>query len=217
MLDIQSENDSDYEATILIQELFVNSRENLSWGESNLIFQKLEKDNIFKERSLLNSAQNLIEISNKLELSESHWRARNALSLNRNMIQLILSPLSILGTILFWPISSFTENFVSKKVKDPLFKNSIRIAFKTFLGAPYAALIATLFSLLLPVNWLISLFSILMLGVLSVRAKIYLRMFISAIKLKRVLNQNSPQSQAYIIQRNNLISQINLLIHEKSK
>jgi H+/gluconate symporter-like permease len=60
---------------------------------------------------------------------------------------IFLLPFYLVGRTIFAPFERFIENFVKTKVKDPLFKNSIRLAFWTFLLPIYWLIISVIASL----------------------------------------------------------------------
>jgi len=60
---------------------------------------------------------------------------------------IFLLPFYLVGRTIYSPFERFIENFVKTKVKDPLFKNSIRLAFWTFLLPIYWLIISGIASL----------------------------------------------------------------------
>ena len=217
MLDVPVELDDHYDAVLLIQELFVNMRVELSWGEANVEFQKWVHNGGMNSPQLLEQATSLKAKESELQIEERQWRSERKLSWSRLILQFIFFPFAALGIIAFLPISILTEKFVTNKVKDPLFKNSIRIAFKTFLGSLYTLILASVLSVVLPMNFFIILVTLLGLGVLGVRGKMFWKTWMEYINFKSKISVNNDVALAYLKERTNLIQLIKTLHNETNK
>jgi hypothetical protein len=217
MLDVPVELDEHYDEVLLIQELFVNMRIELSWGEANVEFQKWIRNGGMNSPQLLEQAASLKVKESELQIEERQWRCERKLSWSRLITQFLLFPCVAIGIIAFLPISILTEKFVTNKVKDPLFKNSIRIAFKTFLGSLYTLILATVFSFIIPINFFIILVTLLGLGVLGVRGKMFWKTWMEYINFKSKISGNSDLALAYLKERNSLIQLIKTLHNETNK
>ncbi len=163
-------NDHYYEEYLTIQDLMHFVFPNNDWHENVLIFQDLVNDQRFENPKFLqelkdfNALTKELSFSNKTELEAQQWRIGNTLRV------LITYPLSLIGKIIFFPISNFTENFVRTKVKDPLFRNSIRITFKLFFSIPYTFLLAAVIPLF-GISYLFGVIMLVIIGVFEVRAR----------------------------------------------
>ncbi len=217
MLDVPVELDDHYDAVLLIQELFVNMRVELSWGEANVEFQKWVHNGGMNSPQLLEQATSLKAKESELQIEERQWRNERKLSWSSLLLQFIFFPFAALGIIAFLPISILTEKFVTNKVKDPLFKNSIRIAFKTFLGSLYTLILASVLSVVLPMNFFIILVTLLGLGVLGVRGKMFWKTWMEYINFKSKISVNNDVALAYLKERNSLIQLIKTLHNETNK
>jgi len=71
----------------------------------------------------------------RLKIEEELYAA--PFSLLHVLFLLLGLPFSLLSALVFWPVQLFTERFVHRVVKDPLFRNSIRISFWTFITPLY--------------------------------------------------------------------------------
>jgi len=159
----------------------------------------------------------LVLASIQLQIEERQWRIERKIRWNRLLLQFLLFPLVALGIIIFSPISILTERFVTNKVKDPLFKNSIRIAFKTFLGSLYTLTLAILLSVVFPMNFFAILVALLGLGVLGVRGKMFWKTGLELIKFKSKISVKNELVAAYLDERNSLIQIIKSLRNETNK
>lgn len=217
MLDIPVELDNHYDAILLIQELFINLHDHLSWGEANIEFQKWVHSGKINNSELLNQAEKLKEQANSLEIEERDWRLKRDLTWNRLCIQILFLPLVALGIFIYSPISLLTEQFVSKKVKDTLFKNSIRVAFKTFLGSFYTLVLSAILSATFSINFFAVFASLLFLGILGVRGKMFWRTTLKHRAFRMKLAPETELETAYISQRNRVIQTIKTILNEANK
>ena len=135
MTDIR--NDEYYEEYITIQDLIHFVYPHNDWHENVVIYQVMvnaqcfEKPEFLAELKKFNELSKELRFSNQTDLESKQWLIWNTLRVFMTV------PFSLIGKIIFFPISNFTENFVRTKVKDPLFRNSIRITFKLFFSIPY--------------------------------------------------------------------------------
>jgi 1-acyl-sn-glycerol-3-phosphate acyltransferase len=70
-------------------------------------------------------------LSHQLKISEDLYREKSNFILPIALICFL--PAAIISALFYFPIYAITENFVRSKVKDELFRNSIRLVFWTFL------------------------------------------------------------------------------------
>jgi 1-acyl-sn-glycerol-3-phosphate acyltransferase len=214
MLDVPVEFDEHYDAIMLLQDLFVNIHNHLSWGEANVEFQKFVHSGKLNEKDLIPQLEQLRELTRDLHIEEREWRLERKLSWNRISLQLMLLPLVLSGIVIYSPISILTEQFVSKKVKDPLFKNSIRIAFKTFLGSLYTLFLGGILSFIFSFNFFGALGTLLLLGILGVRGKMFWKTWFELRKFKSKINKNKEKLTSYLNHRNCVIQTIKKTLNE---
>jgi 1-acyl-sn-glycerol-3-phosphate acyltransferase len=88
----------------------------------------------------LNEKQGLDELENNVTISKQTFRL---------ILLGILLPVYLASRTFYLPVERFVEGFVKKNIKDLLFKNSIRMAFFTFLGPLYTVFIFSILSLIL--------------------------------------------------------------------
>jgi hypothetical protein len=101
--------------------------------------KRAEKEGFFEanidaiaEYYAINEAKGIDELENNVT-REKQWGRLTLLG--------ILLPIYFLARTFYLPVERFVEGFVKKNIKDLLFKNSIRMAFFTFLGPIYTAAI----------------------------------------------------------------------------
>jgi len=168
MTDIR--NDEHYEEYITIQDLIHFVHPHNDWHENIVIYQDLVNADRFENPSLLNEIKSFnqltkeLSFSNQIEFDSKQWRLWNTLGV------IITFPLLLIGKIIFFPISNFTENFVRTKVKDSLFRNSIRITFKLFFSIPYIFILSIVFPCL-GVNYFLGVLFLILIGTFEVRAR----------------------------------------------
>lgn len=81
---------------------------------------------------LRHEVRNWFSLSHRLKISDDLFAERTSPLL---ALWLLLGlPFAAFSAMVFYPIYALTENFVKSKVKDPLFRNSIRLVFWTFLS-----------------------------------------------------------------------------------
>ncbi len=104
--------------------------------------KRAEKNNFFEENIqtisqyfAINEAQGIDELENNVT-SGKQW--------GRLLLLGLLLPIYFLARSFYLPVERFVEGFVKKNIKDLLFKNSIRMAFFTFLGPIYTAVVVSI-------------------------------------------------------------------------
>ncbi len=88
----------------------------------------------------LNEKQGLDELENNVTIGKQ---------IGRLILLGFLLPIYLVSRTFYLPVERFVESFVKKNIKDLLFKNSIRMAFFTFLGPLYTVLIFSTLSFIL--------------------------------------------------------------------
>lgn len=182
MTDIR--NDHYYEEYITIQDLIHFVYPHNDWHENVVIYQdmvnvkRFEKPAFLEELKKLNQLSKELSFSNQTEYEAKQWRMWNTLRVFMTL------PFSFIGKIIFFPISNFTENFVRTKVKDPLFRNSIRITFKLFFSIPYILLLSITFPFV-SVNYFIGVLLLIIAGTFEVRARMRFDRFKGIIQHKK--------------------------------
>jgi hypothetical protein len=182
MTDIR--NDDFYEEYLTIQDLLHFVHPYNDWHENVLIYQDMVNANRFEKIQFLNEVKSFnqftteLAFSNKLEYESQHWTTWNSLR------AVLATPIRLIGKVIFYPLSSFVENFVRTKVKDLLFRNSIRISFKLFFSIPYLFLLAIVFPIL-GINYFLGVFALIFIGVFEVRARMRFDQFQKIIQHKK--------------------------------
>jgi ABC-type phosphate transport system permease subunit len=121
---------------------------------------------------------------------------------------ILLLPFYLVGRTIYAPLERFIENFVKTKVKDPLFKNSIRLAFWTFLLPIYSILISGIASCFFDEKWLMFLMLIVALPLTGWLAKKWLfvyRKWRAVQSFLRFKNSNLRKFDEFEHLRNELI------------
>jgi hypothetical protein len=147
MVDAQSENH--YEASVGLRELVMSLSPSKSFHEAfdfYLAFTKKWEQT--KDENIIQTANEYIEISSRFAIDdlEAHITASKQ---NLRLIGLgVFLPIYLIGRTFYAPLERWIEGFIKKVVKDLLFKNSLRLAFFTFLAPIYTAVIATILALI---------------------------------------------------------------------
>lgn len=168
MTDIR--NDQYYEEYLTIQDLMHFVYPHNDWHENVVIYQDMvngqcfEKPAFLEELKAFNKITTELSFSNQTDFEAKQWRMWNTLRVFMTV------PFSFIGKTIFFPISNFTENFVRTKVKDPLFRNSIRITFKIFFSIPYILLLAIAFPIF-GINYFFGVLALIIIGTFEVRAR----------------------------------------------
>ena len=213
MTDIR--NDDYYEEYITIQDLIHFVYPHNDWHENVVIYQDMVNANRFENPNFLNEVKSFnqlseeLSFSNKTELETQQWPFWNTLRV------FITLPFSLIGKIIFFPISNFTENFVRTKVKDPLFHNSIRVAFKLFFSIPYIFILAIAFPFF-GINYFLGVLILVGIGVFEVRSRMRFDRFKKIIQHKK--NRDLPNSDysTWKTAQTNCIAQLKEICNEQN-
>ena len=208
-------NDDYYDEYITIQDLihFVNPYND--WHENVVIYQDLVNANRFENPNFLNEVKSFNQLSkefsfsNKTELETQQWSFWNTLRV------FITVPFSLIGKIIFFPISNFTENFVRTKVKDPLFHNSIRLAFKLFFSIPYIFILASVFPFL-GVNYFLGVLALIIAGTFEVRTRMSFDRFKKIIQHKKNRDRPNSDYSTWKTAQTNCIAQLKEICNEQN-
>jgi 1-acyl-sn-glycerol-3-phosphate acyltransferase len=213
MTDIR--NDEFYEEYLIIQDLIHFVYPHNDWHENVVIYQDMVNAKKFEKASFLDALKNFKELtkelsfSNKIELEANQWRMWNTLRVFMTL------PFSLIGKIIFYPISNFTENFVRTKVKDPLFRNSIRITFKLFFSIPYILLLAIIFPFI-SVNYFIGVMLLVIAGTFEVRARMRFDRFKKIIQHKKDCQKRTSDYSRWKAAQEQCISQLKQICNEQN-
>jgi len=213
MTDIR--NDQYYEEYITIQDLMHFVFPYNDWHENVVIYQDLVNAKKFENSELLESVKALNLLSQKLHFSNqtdfeaNQWRMWNTLRVFMTV------PFSFVGKLIFYPISNFTENFVRTKVKDMLFRNSIRITFKLFFSIPYILILSIIFPFI-GVNYFLGVFILAVTGMFEVRARMRLDRFKKIIQHKKECAQRNSEYAKWKTAQERCISQIKQICNEQN-
>ena len=213
MTDIR--NDDYYEEYLTVQDLLHFVHPYNDWHENVLIYQDMVNANRFEKIQFLNEVKSFnqlskeLSFSNKTELETQQWPFWNTLRV------FITVPFSLIGKIIFFPISNFTENFVRTKVKDPLFHNSIRIAFKLFFSIPYIFILAIAFPFF-GINYFLGVLILAGIGVFEVRSRMRFDRFKKIIKYKKDCSQRSVDYSKWKAAQEQCISQLKHICDEQN-
>ena len=213
MTDIR--NDEYYEEYITIQDLMHFVYPHNDWHENVVLYQDLVNAKTFEKTSLLetikafNAISAVLGFSNNLELEKKQWRIWNTIRV------FITLPFSMVGKIVFFPISRFTENFIRSKINDQLFRNSIRISFKMFFSIPYILFIAILFPIF-GVNYILGVIALLVVGIFEVRSRMRLDRFKKIIQYKRDCENRAADYSKWKAAQEQCISQLKQICNEQN-
>ena len=213
MTDIR--NDEYYEEYLTIQDLMHFVYPYNDWHENVLIYQdmvnaeKFEKPSFLEGLKQFNALTKELGFSNKTELESKQWRIFNTLRV------IMTVPFFQWGKIIFYPISSFTENFVRTKVKDPLFRNSIRITFKLFFSIPYILILAIAFPLF-GINYLLGVLLLVITGVFEVRARMRFDRFKKILQHKKDCAQRRNDYSKWKAAQEQCITQLKEICNEQN-
>ncbi len=213
MTDIR--NDQYYEEYITIQDLMHFVFPYNDWHENVVIYQDLVNAKKFENSELLESVKSFnllsqeLHFSNRTDFEANQWRMWNTLRVFMTV------PFSLVGKLIFYPISSFTENFVRTKVKDTLFRNSIRITFKLFFSIPYILVLSIIFPFI-GVNYFLGVLILAVTGTFEVRARMRLDRFKKIIQHKKESTQRNSEYSKWKTAQEQCISQIKLICNEQN-
>lgn len=213
MTDIR--NDHYYEEYITIQDLIHFVYPHNDWHENVVIYQdmvnakRFEKPAFLEEVKKLNQLSKELSFSNQTEYEAKQWRMWNTLRVFMTV------PFSFIGKIIFFPISNFTESFVRTKVKDMLFRNSIRITFKLFLSIPYILILSIIFPLI-GMNYFLGVVLLITVGTFEVRARMRLDRFKKIIQHKKDCAKRTADYSTWKAAQEQCISQLKQICNEQN-
>lgn len=213
MTDIR--NDEYYEEYLTIQDLIHFVYPHNDWHENVVIYQDMVNANKFEKEDFLKSVKELNELtrafsfSNTVELDSMQWRMWNTLRVFMTV------PFSLIGKIIFYPISNFTENFVRTKLKDLLFRNSIRITFKLFFSIPYIFILSIIFPFI-GVNYFLGVLILIILGTFEVRARMRFDRFKKIITQRKESTQRAADYSTWKAAQEQCISQLKQICNEQN-
>ena len=213
MTDIR--NDHYYEEYLTIQDLMHFVYPHHDWHENVVIYQdmvngqRFEKATFLEEVKAFNALTKELSFSNQTDFEAKQWRMWNTLRVFMTV------PFSLIGKIIFFPISNFTENFVRTKVKDPLFRNSIRITFKIFFSIPYILLLSIIFPFI-GINYWIGVLLLIIIGTFEVRARMRFDRFKKIIQHNRDSERRSDDYSIWKTAQNRCIDQLKQICNEQN-
>lgn len=213
MTDIR--NDHYYEEYLTIQDLMHFVYPHNDWHENVVIYQdmvngqRFEKATFLEEVKAFNDLTKELSFSNQTDFEAKQWRMWNTLRVFMTV------PFSLIGKIIFFPISNFTENFVRTKVKDPLFRNSIRITFKIFFSIPYILLLSIIFPFI-GINYWIGVLLLIILGTFEVRARMRFDRFKKIIQHNRDSERRSDDYSIWKTAQNRCVDQLKQICNEQN-
>ncbi len=213
MTDIR--NKDYYEEYLTIQELMHFVHPHNDWHENVLLFQDLVNADRFEQIQFLNELKSFNQLSkdfsfsNKTEFETQQWHFWNTLRV------CITYPFALIGKMIFFPISNFTENFVQTKLKDMLFRNSIRISFKLFFSIPYILLLAIAFPFF-GINYFLGVLILVGIGVFEVRSRMRLDRFKKIIQHKKESAQRRDDYSKWKLAQVQCISQLKEICNEQN-
>lgn len=211
MTDIR--NDDYYDEYITIQDLMHFVYPHNDWHENVVIYQdlvnaeKFEKPELLESIKAFNQLSKDLNFSNQTDYDAKQWRMWNTLRV------IMTVPFSWIGKIIFFPISNFTENFVRKKVKDMLFRNSIRITFKLFFSIPYILILAIAFPIL-GFNYFFGVLSFAVIGTFEVRARMRFDRFKKILEFNKERKRRADEYSKWKSAQEQCISQLKLICNE---
>ena len=213
MTDIR--NDHYYEEYLTIQDLMHFVYPHNDWHENVVIYQdmvngqRFEKATFLEEVKAFNALTKELSFSNQTDFEAKQWRMWNTLRVFMTV------PFSLIGKIIFFPISNFTENFVRTKVKDPLFRNSIRITFKIFFSIPYILLLSIIFPFI-GINYWIGVLLLIIIGTFEVRARMRFDRFKKIIQHNRDSERRSDDYSIWKTAQNRCVNQLKQICNEQN-
>lgn len=213
MTDIR--NDEYYEEYLTIQDLIHFVYPYNDWHENVVIYQDMvnakcfEKPVFLEELKKLNQLSKELSFSNQTEFDAMQWRMWNSLRVFMTV------PFSFIGKIIFYPISNFTEKFVQTKLKDLLFRNSIRITFKLFLSIPYIFILSIFFPFI-GVNYFLGVLILVIIGTFEVRARMRFDRFKKIIQHKKDCAKRTSDYSTWKAAQKQCISHLKQICNEQN-
>lgn len=213
MTDIR--NEEYYNEYLTIQDLVHFVFPYNDWHENVVIYQDLVNAKKFEQTHLLESVKALndlsqeLHFSNQIELESNQWRIWNTIRVFMTI------PFAFIGKIIFFPISNFTENFVQTKVKDTLFRNSIRITFKLFFSIPYILILGIAFPFL-GINYFLGVLILIIVGTFEVRARMRFERFKKIIEHRKASKQKPSDYIRWKKAQESCVAQIKHICNEQN-
>lgn len=157
MLDVKE--DEDYEVVVGLRELVMSMAPDHRLRHEFPYYLRFSKkyENAASKEIIRKSAKAYLEISSRFQVDDLESRTTPARQNARFIFLGLFLPVYLASRILFLPVERFIESFIRKKVKDMLFKNSLRMAFFTFVSPLYAIFIAFILSWVFGWTWVVSL------------------------------------------------------------
>jgi len=148
------------------------------------------------------------KLMHELHLSENLYREN--INLGELMIVAFGLPFALISALVYYPIYTLTERFVAKVIKDPLFRNSIRLCFWTFL-TPIYLLIIFFIAKIVTHSWNFSGAIILLLvmsGLISLQWWPVWKRLMHRIKCKEYQKSGNPKYTEWFAKRDKIIAWI---------
>lgn len=154
MIDLKK--DEYYEWGIKMRELVMSTAGQSSFEAQfkhyRTFTKRAERDGFFEAN--LQSIADYYAINEANRLDELENNVTEGKQWGRLVLLGFLLPVYLLARSFYLPVERFVEGFVKKNIKDLLFKNSIRMAFFTFLGPIYTSVVFSIFAAFL--GWTLS-------------------------------------------------------------
>lgn len=147
MVDAQSEKH--YEAAVGLRELVMSLSPSKSFHDAFDFYLAFTKKWEHEEdESIIQTANEYLEISSRFAIDDLEADATSSKQNLRFLGLGIFLPIYLLGRTFYAPLERWIERFIKKVVKDLLFKNSLRLAFFTFLAPLYTTVIVSLLAVI---------------------------------------------------------------------
>ncbi len=129
------------------------------------------------------------------------------------LFAILAIPIAALAGLFFYPLYALTEKFVAKVVKDPLFRNSIRLCFWTFLTPIWLLLVYALISIFTCSSFiaLLTIASLFASGVIALWWRNAWSEFQMHLKCLRYEKSKNTKFANWKLKRNSIIQLINQL------
>jgi hypothetical protein len=122
-------------------------------------------------------------------------------------------PCAMVSGLVFYPIYALTERFVAAVVKDPLFKNSIRLCFWTFLTPVWLLILFAIASFVLCSSLMAVavIMGVLVCGLISLKWKDSMELFLMQLKCNNYTRSKNAKFTAWKNNRESIIRFIHQL------
>jgi len=174
------------------------------------ISEKLQSD-ISSHAFLKKEVKEYHSVMHQLKLREELYR--DSFSWMSLFIVVIGLPCAMVSGLVFYPIYALTERFVAVVVKDPLFKNSIRLCFWTFLTPVWLLILFAIayFSLCSSLMAVVVIMSVLVCGLISLKWKDSMELFLMQLKCNNYTSRKNAKFTAWKTNRESIIRFIHQL------